>query len=81
MSSHHSTESSGIAQVSKVKNEVDISAVHLLQDHVSCVEGIWLYVVEQKEASILFTTSHVWVNKVEKVTTQRTGCGYHMTPD
>ena len=63
---HHGTESSGIADVSKMENEVNISTIHLLEDHVSGVERVGLYIVEKKEASIDLTTTHIYRKKKKK---------------
>jgi hypothetical protein len=64
---HHRAESSGIADVSKVEYEVNVPTIHLLEDHVSGVEGVGLDVIEEKKASILLTTTHICREK-KKVT-------------
>ena len=66
---HHGTESPGIADVSKMENEVNVSTVHLLEDHMSGVEGVGLDVVEEKEASIFLTTTHIYREKKSIVQT------------
>lgn len=56
---HHRAESPGIADVPKMEDKVNTAAIHLLENHMCGVEGVRLNVVEQKEASILLTTTHV----------------------
>ena len=60
---HHGAESPGIADVSKMENKVNVSTIHLLEDHVSGIEGVWLDVVEEKEASIFLSTTHIYGEK------------------
>ena len=62
---HHGAESPGIADVSKMENKVNVSTIHLLEDHVSGVEGVWLDVVEEKEASIFLSTTHIYREKCQ----------------
>ena len=55
--SHNSGESSGIRHVPNVEDKADV--VHHLGDKGSGVEGVWLNVLLDVEASILLSTTHV----------------------
>ena len=59
--SYHGAEPSGIANVSNMEDKVNV--VHLLFNHARGVEGVWLYVLDQKEAAIFLTTSHVYCQR------------------
>ena len=48
-----------------MENEVNSSTIHLLEYHVSGVEGVRLNAVEEKDTSIFLTTAHVYVDKVK----------------